>query len=120
VGAKLSSVLMFDCHAHLTAADLQPDLQALLFEAQSSGVQGIIAVSEGAHDAEAVIALCTAHSKKADFNSLNLHPAIGMHPEHANLESLQAVLELIHKHQHELVCIGEVGSTRTFTSQTLM
>jgi Tat protein secretion system quality control protein TatD with DNase activity len=101
---------MFDCHAHLTAADLQLDLHALLLEAQSTGVQGVIAVSEGAHDAEAVIALCAAHSTKAEFTSLKLHPAIGMHPEHANLESLQTVLELIRKHQHELVCIGEVRS----------
>jgi Tat protein secretion system quality control protein TatD with DNase activity len=105
---------MFDCHAHLTAADLQLDLQALLLEAQSTGVQSIIAVSEGAHDAEAVIALCTAHSTKAEFTSLRLHPAIGMHPEYANLESLQSVLELIRKYEQELVCVGEVRTLANY------
>jgi predicted metal-dependent TIM-barrel fold hydrolase len=71
-------------------------------------VRGIIAVSEGAHDAEAVSVLCTSYNKKIELASLQLHPAIGMHPEHANLESLPSVLELIRKYQQEIICVGEV------------
>lgn len=40
---------------------------------------------------------------------LRLHPAVGMHPEKADLAALDDMLRLIDEHADEIVCVGEVG-----------
>lgn len=40
---------------------------------------------------------------------IKIHPSIGMHPEKADLETLDGVLSLIDEHAGSIVCVGEVG-----------
>ncbi|CAM9520102.1 unnamed protein product [Discosporangium mesarthrocarpum] len=99
---------MFDCHAHLTDSSLQGDLAHLLTEAELTGVQGIVVVSEDVYDCSKVLELCR-HTNSDPNRVLRLHPSIGMHPEKANIEDLEEVLHLIDRHSESLACVGEIG-----------
>ena len=98
---------MFDCHAHLACAELDADRQSVLQTAASQGVSGIIVVSEGTHDAQAVLELCR-NGVALDSEQPRLHAALGTHPCSATTDDLDAMLQLIRQHAEAIVCIGEV------------
>lgn len=57
-----------------------------------------------------VIELCNRIKGDASRHGrLRVHPAIGMHPEKADLDALDSVLRLIDEHTDTIVCVGEVG-----------
>eukprot|EP00752_Nemacystus_decipiens_P002492 g2343.t1 len=103
---------MFDCHAHLTDPSFAEGLDEALAHAEAVGVIGIITVSESLEDAGKVIDLCTRINNddtSCRNGRLRIHPAIGMHPERADLDALDGVLGLIDEHADTIVCVGEVG-----------
>lgn len=54
--------------------------------------------------------MCTRVNGDASRHGrLRIHPAIGMHPEKADLNALDGVLRLIDEHADAIVCVGEVG-----------
>lgn len=55
-----------------------------------------------------VLALCERVNSDPR-RRLSLHPAVGMHPEKADLAKLDEILGLIDRNAESIVCVGEVG-----------
>lgn len=99
---------MIDTHAHLTSPEFQDDLSSVLDRAKVASISAIICVSESLSDANQVLAICNSHRDV-------LHPAIGMHPEHATTLSdaalsreLREMTALISS-ELQVRTIGEIG-----------
>jgi TatD DNase family protein len=96
---------LVDTHAHLSAAELAPDLEDVLARARSAGVDRIIAVSETPRDAVATLAIAEAHPEL-------VRAAAGLHPEHPDRELALELVGWMRRHRDRLVAVGEVGLDR--------
>lgn len=76
------SLVMFDCHAHLTDISLRGRIDEILAEAEAAGVTGIITVSESLEDAEEVrTLLCeTYHHENVGSLENEAYGRYGMFP----------------------------------------
>ncbi len=92
---------MIDCHAHLSDAAFEEDLDTVLEQARSAGVRHVICVSEGPGDAAEVLALAESYPM--------LHACLGLHPDRADPAAARRVADLVRRHAADLVGIGEVG-----------
>jgi len=94
--------MLIDAHAHLADASFEPDLDEVLARARAAGVARIVVVGEHRRDAPRVLELAAQHPDL-------IAPAIGLHPEHADLDEAAALARLIRENADALVAIGEVG-----------
>jgi len=92
---------LIDVHAHLSAEDFATDLEAVLQEAATAGVERVLAVGETLEDAERNLQLAERYPM--------VKPCAGLHPTIVDQDHAQAVIEFIKKHRDRLVAIGEVG-----------
>lgn len=100
---------LVDTHAHLTHPLFRDDLAQVRERAQRAGVTRVLAVSETAEDAEAVILVAQAHD-------VWVSGAVGVHPERASglddvklMAHLERLSEIAHRHAHSLAAVGEIG-----------
>ncbi|CAM9105360.1 unnamed protein product, partial [Heterosigma akashiwo] len=97
---------LFDCHAHLNDKlfNSHDALSELLAEAEASGVTDIVSVTCSSLDIERMLNISSLQAA-----GVNIHRAIGLHPEYASLQELELVMKAIETHKKELICIGEIG-----------
>lgn len=112
---------MYDCHAHVYPPYFTKEslLTTILPAAHAAGVQGIVAVAECVHTANALVQLRdeilqNQHRLPTLHLGLGLHPVQHVGTDHqspisATLASLPPMLDLIHTHHQQLTCIGEIG-----------
>jgi TatD DNase family protein len=91
-----------DSHAHLTAEQFAPDLDAVIARAQEAGVERILTLGTDVASSRAAIALAEKYAP--------VYAAVGVHPEVARTASLQDV-ETIRElaAAPKVVAIGEIG-----------
>ena len=91
---------IIDTHAHL---DHIENLNQALKNADQEGVESIITVSTD-------VASCRKNLDiKRGAKKPNIYLAMGMHPSDADLDDLDACVELIRNERSELTAIGEIG-----------
>lgn len=98
---QASGVVLIDVHAHLSAEDFATDLEAVLQEAATSGVERVLAVGETLEDAERNLQVAERYPL--------VKPCAGLHPTILDPDQAEALIEFIQKHRDRLVAIGEVG-----------
>ena len=114
----IEALSLIDCHTHLTYRDFDVDREIVIERAHQSNVRHIVAVSENAVDAVAVLEL--ASRCPGVLASIGLHPVQqpestdspdepARFPRCVRIEELAPVLELIRQHREQIVCIGEIG-----------
>jgi len=91
---------LIDTHAHLEQVE---ELDRALEEAARGGVDRIIGVS-----VDLASSAKNLDIKKSAKNT-KIYCAMGMHPSEANLNDLDACVDLIRKERDELVAVGEIG-----------
>lgn len=100
-----------DCHCHISAADFDSDIDAVIGSSRAAGIVALLAVAEHAREFEKIMQLS---QRFPGF----VMPCLGVHPvqladetQHrgAVLEDLDAALPQIEKYKDQLVAIGEVG-----------
>src|SRR5437867_376846 len=94
--------IFYDTHAHLDYPDYEPDLEAVIERAASSGVSKIVAIGA---DLES-----SARAVKLSERFPNVYSAVGWHPSHASEapEDLRPALRELARHP-KVVAIGETG-----------
>lgn len=103
--------MLFDSHCHIDAPEFDADRAAVLAAARSAGVSHVIVPAYLASRWSALLALCDASARHADWPAL--FPALGLHPVHllqhadADLERLAALLR-----QPGVIAVGEIGLDR--------
>ena len=91
---------IIDTHAHL---DHIENLNQALKNADQEGVESIITVSTD-------VASCRKNLDiKRGAKKPNIYLAMGIHPSDADLDDLDACVELIRNERSELTAIGEIG-----------
>ena len=91
---------IIDTHAHL---DHIEDVDRALDNAHTQGVIGVVAVSVD-------LASCRKNLEiKGKRKAPKIYLAMGMHPSDANLDDLDACIELVQEQKSELTAIGEIG-----------
>ncbi|NXN91494.1 YNF8 Deoxyribonuclease, partial [Rhinopomastus cyanomelas] len=97
-----------DCHCHLAASCFQPDVAAVVREAEQAAVSALVVVSEQAAEFGSVVELS---ERFPGF----VWPCLGVHPvqegsqRSVTVKDLDAALPLIELYKDKLVGIGEVG-----------
>ena len=92
---------LVDTHAHIGAADFDPDRDAVLDRARAAGVTAVVAVGETLTDAHRNLELAEGYPM--------LKPAAGLYPTHLDPEQAEATAAFIRRHRLRLAAIGEVG-----------
>ena len=90
---------LIDTHAHLDEIE---DLEAVLNEAKTAGVVGIIAVGQGLASNQKAIEIA---GRYPGF----VFPALGLHPWNLGTEDIDRCLEFIDRHGDGAIAIGEIG-----------
>lgn len=93
---------LFDSHAHLTDERFAGDVETVLVRARDAGVSRLVTIASDVDDAEAALALASAHD--------GLWCTAGIHPHAAHSatpEALARVREITDR--PEVVAIGETG-----------
>jgi len=91
---------LIDTHAHL---DQIENLDQALEDAGKKGVESVVTVSTDVISCQRNLDI-----KKAK-RTPKIHLAMGIHPSDANLDDLDACVELIRAQRGELVAVGEIG-----------
>uniref|UniRef100_A0A7M4DW12 TatD DNase domain containing 3 n=1 Tax=Crocodylus porosus TaxID=8502 RepID=A0A7M4DW12_CROPO len=104
-----------DCHCHLAAPELQPDLEDVLRAAKEAKVLALVVVAEHSGEFEKIMQLSERFPGFV-FPCLGVHPVQGIlsreQPEDhcsVTLKDLDAALPLIEHYKDSLLAIGEVG-----------
>lgn len=92
---------LVDVHAHLCDGVFDNDRETVLTRAKNAGIGWVVGVGEDMADARKNITLAKQHPM--------IRPAAGLYPTHLDLDQAAAVADLIQRHRHDLVAIGEVG-----------
>jgi TatD DNase family protein len=98
-----------DTHAHIHDRCFDPDRAEVLERAHAAGVKLVLAMGEGRHDNERVLAVSRAHAPGWSEAGAAIRPCLGLHPDRAAEEPLGPVADQIRAHAGELAAIGEVG-----------
>ncbi|KYO43625.1 putative deoxyribonuclease TATDN3 isoform A [Alligator mississippiensis] len=106
---------LVDCHCHLAAPELQPDLEDVLRAAKEAKVLALVVVAEHSGEYEKIMQLSDRFPGFV-FPCLGVHPVQGIlsreQPEDhrsVTLKDLDAALPLIEHYKDSLLAIGEVG-----------
>ncbi|OCT77600.1 hypothetical protein XELAEV_18028692mg [Xenopus laevis] len=105
------SVVLVDCHCHLTASEFDHDIGSVLEDAKTIGLCALVAVAEHSGEFEKVIELSRRNAGLV-FPCLGVHPVQGSAtgPQRsATLQDVEDALPMIEQYRDELVAIGEVG-----------
>lgn len=97
---------LFDTHCHLDAVEFDADREAVIEQAQSAGVRGILIPAVQAADFDKVRAL--AHSFDQGAYAVGIHPMFVQHAQDSDLDVLKAFLQA-HRDDPRLVAVGEIG-----------
>ncbi len=92
---------MIDVHSHIHDSSFDEDRAEVLDRASRAGVQWILAMGEGEEDNRRVLDVAAAHRE--------VLPCLGLHPDRAGEEDLEAVEAQIRAHAQDLAAVGEVG-----------
>ncbi len=90
---------LIDTHAHLDEIE---DIEQVLADAGEAGLAAIVSVGSDLESNRKVLELAARHEKF-------VYPALGWHPWFIKEADIDANLEFIKAHIHEVVAIGEVG-----------
>lgn len=97
--------MWIDTHAHLDAAEFEPDRAAVHLRARAAGVaMCVIPAVEAAHFDTVRVLAHTQH----DAYALGIHPLYTPHATKADLTQLDAALHT-HRNDPRLVAVGEIG-----------
>lgn len=92
---------LVDTHAHLAAAEFDPDREAVLARAAAAGLAAVISVGETLAEAEKNLALARCLPL--------LRPAAGLYPTHLDFDEAEALSSFIRRNRGFLFAVGEVG-----------
>jgi len=90
-----------DVHCHLQSPDFDGDRDAVLQRAARAGVRLVLAMGEHEADNSRVLELARVHRA--------LLPCLGLHPDRAGSEAVEAVERQIRAHVAQIAAIGEIG-----------
>lgn len=91
---------LIDTHAHLEQID---NLEQVLQDAKSAGVEAIIAVGVDGPSNKRIIELT-----KVD-QPVKIFPALGIHPGEIKTERVEETIKFIEQNLNNLIAIGEIG-----------
>jgi len=100
--------MLIDTHCH---ANLYLALDELLKEAETVGVQKVIAVAMSKISQDRVLEIANQYD--------SIYPALGIHPEEVNMNKeietqLESIIELIKRNKEKICAIGEIGLDHYF------
>jgi len=100
--------MLIDTHCH---ANLYLTLNEVLKEAETVGVQKIIAVAMSKISQDRVLEIANHYD--------SIYPALGIHPEEVNMNKgiktqLESIIELIINNKEKICAIGEIGLDHYF------
>lgn len=98
--------VLLDTHCHLDAAEFDADRDAVITQAQTAGVQGILIPAVQAADFDKVRAL--AHSFDQGAYAVGIHPMFVRYAQDSDLEVLGDFLQT-YRDDPRLVAVGEIG-----------
>jgi TatD DNase family protein len=97
----ITTMKIFDTHAHLCDSSFDGDLEEVLDRAAGAGVCRVLAVSEDLSDAKKNLHLSETYSM--------IRPAAGLYPDNPNQRQAEEMAAWILKNRARLWAIGEVG-----------
>jgi len=100
--------MLIDTHCH---ANLYLALDEVLKEAETVGVQKVIAVAMSKISQDRVLEIANQYD--------SIYPALGIHPEEVNMNKeietqLESIIELIKRNKEKICAIGEIGLDHYF------
>lgn len=93
--------MLIDVHSHIHDAAFDGDRAEVLARAGAAGVGLVLAMGEGEEDNRRVLEVAALNAE--------VRPCLGLHPDRAGEEDLEAVEAQIRRHSLDLAAIGEVG-----------
>ncbi len=90
---------MIDTHAHLNDEDFKDDVDAVIARAKENGITAVIVPGSDIATSRRAIGLAERYGM--------VYPALGIHPQDAEGENLDALYDMISEHRP--VAIGEIG-----------
>lgn len=98
--------MLIDTHCHLDAAEFDPDRQAVIDRARTSGVEAIVIPAIAAANFATVRRL--AHGVEGGTYALGIHPLFVQHAQDADLDVLRHAVRAAMS-DPRFVAIGEIG-----------
>lgn len=92
---------IIDVHAHLSAAEFDGDLDAVVARAQAAGLAAVLAVGTGPDDADRVLEIASSYDI--------VFPCLGLHPCEVTPERTDRIMQLLEQHADAIVGVGECG-----------
>lgn len=92
---------LVDVHSHVHGPDFETDRADVLSQAGDAGVELVLAMGEGPEDNLRVLRVADSHP--------SVVPCLGLHPDRAGEDPVEAVVAQIRQHAGRIAAIGEVG-----------